>query len=307
MTRTNLLLRLPRGPGLSLAAVLLALTAGCAAELGTAPQGAPAGAMISPAREEVEVFAVSFSADGLPRTAMLPLSATITEPGGKVLKVLGYRDGQQVRLHYRPRVGGEHRYVIEMMGGRRWEGAFLAARNASWGGVRRDPTHPTLLRAESSGEPFFMLGDNRINVYDPRWNYNELEAADYVHYLADHGITTMRVFIFGDAEGEELPDNKQLGALESELGVFDPEVAASFDRIFAAAEERGVMIILTAFAVGFTPGDVWKGWEDNPYTLRASPRLLYHGGGSAPGAPAYSVYRGSLGTLDLLLGHRPAQ
>lgn len=52
------------------------------------------------------------------------------------------------------------------------------------------------------------------------------------------------------------------------MGVFDPEVARRYDRIFEAAERHGIYVVLTLFAVGFSPpSDPFKSWEDNPYHI----------------------------------------
>ena len=76
-------------------------------------------------------------------------------------------------------------------------------------------------------------------------------------------MNTLRVFVVtgcGRAGAAPSP-----GCLEPELGRFDEAVAARYDAVLDAAERHGVKVILTAFAVGFTPGDAWKGWEENPY------------------------------------------
>lgn len=44
-------------------------------------------------------------------------------------------------------------------------------------------------------------------------------------------------------------------------------MARTFDEIFEAAEAHGIYVVLTAFAIGFSPGDPWKNWGDNPYNV----------------------------------------
>jgi hypothetical protein len=54
--------------------------------------------------------------------------------------------------------------------------------------------------------------------------------------------------------------------LEPALGRFDDKVAGQFDRILRAAQSHGMSVILVAFALGFSEGDEWKSWHDNPYS-----------------------------------------
>ncbi|HSP79058.1 MAG TPA: cellulase family glycosylhydrolase, partial [Myxococcaceae bacterium] len=66
---------------------------------------------------------------------------------------------------------------------------------------------------------------------------------------------------------EEPEPGPQPGCLETAPGRFDEEVAETYDAIFEAAERHGVYVVPTLFAVGFTPGETWKSWEDNPYSV----------------------------------------
>ena len=85
--------------------------------------------------------------------------------------------------------------------------------------------------------------------------------------MAENGMSTLRVFIFADCRSESTRDHAQPGCLEPVLGRFDEKVAREFDAIFEAAEAHGIYVTLTAFALGFTPGDSWKNWGDNPYNV----------------------------------------
>ncbi len=83
--------------------------------------------------------------------------------------------------------------------------------------------------------------------------------------MARHGERVVRVFIVSDVENEA-DGSRNLGVLEPTLGQFDERVAKQFDRIFAAAQSRGIAVILVAFALGFSENDDWKSWKDNPYS-----------------------------------------
>jgi hypothetical protein len=121
------------------------------------------------------------------------------------------------------------------------------------------------------GTPFVALGENRINIYDPKWNWRELSIDEYLQHMSDHDLTVLRVFIVSDIENEE-SGGTNLGVLEPALGHFDERVAAEFDQIMRAALKRNIQVVLVAFALGFSEDDSWKSWQDNPYsTLRGGP------------------------------------
>ena len=116
----------------------------------------------------------------------------------------------------------------------------------------------------ADGRTFRPLGENRFNVYDATWS-DGLSIDAYLARMASDGMNTLRIFVVtgcGRAGAAPSP-----GCLEPELGRFDEAVAARYDAVLDAAERHGVKVILTAFAIGFTPGDAWKGWEENPYAM----------------------------------------
>jgi len=86
-----------------------------------------------------------------------------------------------------------------------------------------------------------------------------------MRHMADHGMTVVRVFIVSDIENEERGGTNP-GVLDPIIARFDPHAAAQFDEIFRAAEQHGMRVVLVAFALGFSPDDAWKSWEDNPYS-----------------------------------------
>lgn len=196
-------------------------------------------------------------------------------PSGQEVSIGAFRDGEELRIRYAPMEAGKHSFEVvdETTGTTLRSGTLAVEPSDEPGFVRLDERggFPGLRRDD--GTPFFILGENRINVYDPTWNYRNMSAPDYVAYMADNGMTTLRVFVFSDCEHEESDSKVQPGCLEPRLGEFDPKVARQFDEIFDAAEKEGIYVVLTVFAIGFSPDDTWKSWEDNPYsTAGGSPR-----------------------------------
>jgi hypothetical protein len=195
--------------------------------------------------------------------------ATFVAPSGRVVHVDSFESLGLRRVRFSPREVGTYRYEVRdganAAGPPVFEGRFESTPSRDLGAVRIDPAQPHRLAFED-GTPFFLLGENRINIYDPSWNYERKGIEEYVRQMADEGMTTLRVFIGSDAVPESASDTRGLGCLEPKLGHFDETVARRFDTIFAAAEAHGIYVILTAFAVGFTPHDAWKTWEENPYS-----------------------------------------
>jgi len=191
-----------------------------------------------------------------------------TSASGRITRVFGFPSDGRWRFRFAPSEVGEYRYEVRAAptGGVITSGRLRALPSADHGLVRIDPAEHHRLRFDD-GTPFFMLGENRINVYDRTWNYGHKSAADYLAYMAANGMNTLRVFIFADCKSESARDHRQPGCIEPRLGRFDEKVAREFDAIFDAAEAHGIYVILTAFAIGFTPGDPWKSWGDNPYNV----------------------------------------
>ncbi len=205
------------------------------------------------------LFELPLDADGV---------ATFTAPSGAVDRVGAFPARGRFRVRWAPREEGLHRYaVVGLDGAPLASGEVLATPSASRGHVRVDPDRPRRLRFDD-GAPLLVLGENRMNVYDPAWNHDGLGIDGYLAKMAAHGMTTLRVFMFTDAEAEDAPDGKQKGCIEPRPGVFDDDAAEDFDEILAAGQRHGIHVIFTLYACGFTPGDPWKGWEDNPYHVR---------------------------------------
>jgi hypothetical protein len=191
-----------------------------------------------------------------------------TSPSGRTARVFGYASGASWTFRFSPAELGEVRYEARLATGApaTARGTFRVQPGADPGPVRLDPSNPHRLRFDD-GSPFFLLGENRINVYDPSWNYGHRKAADYVAAMAASGMTTLRLFIIAGCRFKGPHAPVRLGCLEPKLGLYDESVARELDAIFEAAESHGIYVILTAFAIGFTPGDSWKNWADNPYNV----------------------------------------
>jgi hypothetical protein len=148
----------------------------------------------------------------------------------------------------------------------------IPARSRVQGRVRPEPAAAVndVVRVEALPPPFHPPGEDRFDVYDPAWS-DGLGVDAYVARMASDGMNTLRVFVFTACGLEGAPPKR--GCLEPSLGRFDDRAAEAYDAVFEAAQRRGVRVVLSIFAVGFTPGDQWKGWEANPYS-------------AAPGGPA---------------------
>lgn len=189
------------------------------------------------------------------------LAARFIGPSGQLLAMRSFADGNTQRIRFTPTEHGSWEYVVSS-----------PTRILVRASLEVVPgTHPGFVRVNgrgyvhADGTPLLVIGENRINIYDPAWNWNRLPVRDYLRHMADHGMTVLRVFIVSDIENEE-QGGRNAGVLEPEVGVFDAEVARQFDEIFRAAEEHGIYIVLVAFALGFSEDDAWKSWHDNPYS-----------------------------------------
>lgn len=219
-------------------------------------------AQSSPEVNQVLTLPVALPAPGV-APAAVEVRAEITAPDGARTVRRGFPLEEGLAVRVRPQRAGLHRYTItaDWGAGRRTvsAGSFRAVDRGAPGPVRRRGD----ALVDGAGRPFHPLGENRFNVYDPEWTQG-LAPEGYLARMARDGMNTLRIFVITGCGRPGTP--ARAGCLEPALGAFDPAVARQLDAVFAAGERHGVRIVLGLFAVGFTPGDEWKGWEENPYS-----------------------------------------
>lgn len=230
----------------SAVAFALALAA-CHAPSPAPPHVAPRARV--PVYQKVE-FEVARAADAV----------TFVAPDGRALRVPTFSDGTRTLVRFAARAPG----VYHWSAGDR-AGEFDAVAAPGHGDVGHDPHVPHAL-AFADGTPFHPLGENRFNVYDPTWNYRNQSIEQYLASMQAAGENTIRLFVICDCDDESRADRVQPGCLEPRPGQFDEAAARRYDRIVDAAERDGVYVIFGVWAIGFTEGDEWKGWGDNPYS-----------------------------------------
>ena len=197
------------------------------------------------------------------------IDARFSSPSGTVRSVGGFASHGGWVVRFTPGEVGRYTYVIRADGG-------AGAREVARGELDVVPSQrPGFVRIDArdrhrlvrdTGEPVRVLGENRINVYDRSWNYENFDTPTYLSRMAAYGMSTIRVFVFSDCESETTRGGYQIGCLEPNLGRFDERTADALDVLFRAADENAIDVVLVAFAIGFTPDpDTWKSWTDNPY------------------------------------------
>jgi hypothetical protein len=187
--------------------------------------------------------------------------AHFTSPSGVISSVGGFATRGQYKIRFTPIEIGQYSYVVKL-GGQSKRGSF-EVRKGGRSGFLRAIDHSFRF---SNGREFIPLGENRMNVFDSSWNYGEKDIDEYLSYMKQNGMNALRVFTFSDCYTESVPKKPQLGCLEPELGRFDERTAEAIDQILESGERHGIFVVLTAYAIGFTKGDTWKGWQDNPYS-----------------------------------------
>jgi hypothetical protein len=263
-------MRSPPVPGLLVASI----AAGMAACQGTPlpPHLRSAEMAGAPARARVLVntrHEITFdAATGGRQPDDVIIDARFTTPSGKVVNTGGFPSRGHFKIRYTPREPGIHHWSIRVGADGREvaRGALEAVPSNRRGFVRVDAKHRHRLVSED-GTTTLILGENRINVYDPTWNYETADTKSYLERMAAYGMSTIRVFVFADCESESTPKGYQIGCLEPAPGRFDERTAEAFDTLFDAAEAANIDVVLVAFALGFTPGaETWRSWSDNPYS-----------------------------------------
>lgn len=187
----------------------------------------------------------------------------VVAPSGAAVRLPAFASGAHLAARVRPREAGVHGWrVVEDAAGAPREIASGSFRAGGAGGPSGQVRARGAALATDDGLPFLPLGENRFDAVDPSWSDGLVPDA-YVARMAADGMNTIRVLVLTACGREGAAPSP--GCLEPSLGRFDPDAAARYDAVFEAAERHGVKVVLSIFAAGFTPGDGWKGWEDNPY------------------------------------------
>ena len=106
------------------------------------------------------------------------------------------------------------------------------------------------------GEPFLIIGQNDALTWPElegllgRKDVPAVEA--HLAWLADHGVTTLRVML--EYVGDGL-------YLERSCGQFDPVTVEAIDELIRICERQGLRLLLTPFDTFFT----WVKWSEHPY------------------------------------------
>ena len=197
----------------------------------------------------------------------LRVEAKFTGPDGKNITVGGFYYHGNYKVRFTPTVSGRYFYKVTVQSGR----YTIQSPSAGFGCVPPTKTRYGFLRSSSldphqlvldSGQHFYILGENRFNIYDPDWNYGDKSVEDYISYMAENGMNTLRMFI---RCARNPNDATRAGYLEQRLGYYEEDVADQLDAIIESCEKKDVYLILVAFALGFTPHDDFKNWSNNPY------------------------------------------
>jgi hypothetical protein len=190
-----------------------------------------------------------------------PLEATLVGPGGARLEARSFPDGGRQVIRLTATAAGTWSYTVH-------SGTRVLARDSLRAAPSREHGFIAVRGHDlvhADGTRVSAIGENRINLYDRSWNWHGLSIEEYIAHMARHGMSVVRVFIVSDVENEA-DGGINKGVLEPALGRFDDNVAGQFDRILRAAQSHGMSVILVAFALGFSEGDEWKSWHDNPYS-----------------------------------------
>ncbi len=197
----------------------------------------------------------------------LEIIARFTGPVSKDVVVGGFPYHRKYKVRFSPTKTGRYSYKIIIKDGMNivksdpYDFNCIPPTEDKYGFLRKWPVNPHRLVFDSNHH-FYILGENRINIYNPFWNYENKSIEQYVAYMAENGMTTLRVFI---RCGRNIYDTTQCGYLEQGLGCFNEEVADRLDTVLEACEDNDIYLVLVAFALGFTPNDTFKDWGNNPY------------------------------------------
>src|SRR4051812_1557233 len=110
-----------------------------------------------------------------PKSLATRVQAEWTAPSGKRVLTSGFVDSGAVHVRFAPAELGVYRYRLwaPETGELLREGSFESVPSADHGpvGVNARSTYGL---SHADGTAFFVLGENRINIYDPAWNYQRM-------------------------------------------------------------------------------------------------------------------------------------
>ncbi len=106
------------------------------------------------------------------------------------------------------------------------------------------------------GEPFLIIGQNDALTWpelEGLLGRRDIPSVEkHMAWLADHGVTTLRVML--EYVGDGL-------YLERSCGEFDPVTVEAIDELIRICERQQLRLLLTPFDTFFT----WVMWDDHPY------------------------------------------
>ncbi|MBN1899379.1 MAG: cellulase family glycosylhydrolase [Spirochaetes bacterium] len=197
----------------------------------------------------------------------LVIKGIFTDPSQKKSIIKGFPCHNQYKIRFTPVITGKYSYQIELKNKSEtiispsYEFKCLPSNRLKKGFLKKWSVNPHCLIFDNGGF-FYILGENRMNIYDPSWNYKKKGIEDYIKYMKENGMSTLRIFI---RNAENINDSIPHGYLEQKTGCYDDTVADQIDKIIQSCEKYDLYLILTVFALGFTPEDSFKDWGNNPY------------------------------------------
>jgi aryl-phospho-beta-D-glucosidase BglC (GH1 family) len=200
----------------------------------------------------------------------LKIEATFTGPIGGDITVGGFYSHGRYKIRFTPTATGRYFYRVTVQSGRYNLRSPLAGFNClpvtknKYGFLKPWKEDPHRLVFDN-GQHFYILGENRFNIYAPSWNYGNKNIQSYISYMAENGMNTLRVFI---RCARNPNDPTRVGYLEQKVGTYDEDTADQLDNIIEACQKNDIYVILTVFALGFTPHDDFKDWNNNPYNVQ---------------------------------------
>jgi hypothetical protein len=216
--------------------------------------------------------------------AQVQVDAMIVTPSGTVHRLPAFWDRETSRaliagrevitasgdgffhVRYAPLEVGRHELTIVARDatGEEVTGAtvFQVTEGDARGFIHVDPSDPMAL-AYDDGTSYVPVGAN------VDWSSDSSAGYDLERYLAELGVagaTWTRLWMthFGEGWTIEWGQSHPSGYYAG-LGRYSVEVASRLDRVFEAAEARGIAIQLVLWQHSQFEAENWSSWADNPY------------------------------------------